>query len=527
MIFNARGEFLAGQGGAQGSLNGTPFPFPSYGGGAFLDAQRIVVKLAGGAGGAVAIWDRVNQPQVVQPVRAANDVYGGGGNWLAFASDAAGAHMWGSVALEGAVPRGVGLDGTIAFCKNYQAGVGLVVDDPLLPQYEDPAWYASELQLLAKGGGIWLRAADGVRTGCKVWGGPPFTPRPAIANCQSLKLATSGSGQDWLVYWCSLGLVAQVDGALDGWILESRPLAFTHDVIADPDRPDSVRIVWSTTRGEGPNDIVIFSVAAAGCSLLRKADGVMPQTPQWKNLPQATEPPAQVPTRPLWVGAFEFQTSPQAPGSCALLVRNCSGAFARPVILDSESAGLAHLNRVLGYFLGGSTVADIEALAETWAAEYRPVAYWDDNHWPTLPELPVGAWLCQRMYQPAGQSLADFTASIDAELARISPLRLPVALVVQAYNTNETLSPDLIPISRAALALASKWLHVVALLLFSGYGRNEGAGSGKGGLDENPDLLAFWSGVLPSMQTPVFSPWVPPAPKPPEPPRLYLSHRKV
>lgn len=233
---NGRGDVLMGSGGSQGSVNGQVYPFASDGRGCWLDDDTILLQLS--AGNVLATWrfrDGV-APVVLEPRRGANAMAGGGGHWLADVNG----YVYGSIPdIPGAALIGVAPDGTLAYYPNAQSGIGLVIINPNGQALYYPAVVAKPApQVVGAGVVIWERGAVGR---------PPL--RPAMADAQGWQLVTV-DGEDWIVYWSeSVGLVAQRDGAKDGYLL-GRGAWHYHARNVD----GQLRIVWSVTDGEGPND---------------------------------------------------------------------------------------------------------------------------------------------------------------------------------------------------------------------------------------------------------------------------------
>jgi hypothetical protein len=190
-------------------------------------------------------------PTVLYPF-GANDLCAGGGRWLGWSSVVGLVGSLGSKPLAGL--RAAGPDGTLAYCPNYQSGRGLILAsvDPagVIAEFLVPgAGYTLDVQVLGPTSAIWR---DG-RNPC-AYGVPVPTPALGSGRLRRVDLA----GEIWLVYWAEgTGLVAQVDGATDGYVLESRPIAFNHDAVGVA---GALVVAWSTTQGEGPNDLVTVTV---------------------------------------------------------------------------------------------------------------------------------------------------------------------------------------------------------------------------------------------------------------------------
>jgi hypothetical protein len=96
-LLNGRGDVLGGAGGAQGSVNGVAYPFQTYGGGAWIDDDTVLLSIPAPppTGSVLARW-RPGEP-LPTPIAenlGANDWAAGGGRWVAWL---AGYGMFGSL----------------------------------------------------------------------------------------------------------------------------------------------------------------------------------------------------------------------------------------------------------------------------------------------------------------------------------------------------------------------------------------------------------------------------------------------
>lgn len=508
---NSRGDVICGGGGELGSYNGQYYPFETWGSGVFVTDDDILVILR--SNNSIARWSPKNwstPPVVVQPPRNANAMVAGAGRWLAFVNTPSWSGVFGSLGdLPGAGIGAASREGTLAYVPNYQVGTGIVLVSPDGTKTKSvPGMVPYGLQVQPRAAAVF--DPDGLAA---IWDGPGAygcsLPRPKVADARAIKRQRVGD-VDWLVYWSqSKGFIAQIDGDPYVWLIDSREIEYNHDVC---EVNGKLRIVWSTTTGERPQDLVIVDVTRDKVEYLRTASGVPPMEPQWTDfyVPPTPLPPVVLPDRPLWIGCFEFQQTPQGPGNIALAVRNISGHQSRVQIVAFETRDVVS-GDIAGEYIGGSTVDDIERLAATLTR--RPVAYWDDNVWPRWPVLPDDSWLCIRAYQPVGQSLEAFEQSVAQQIAAAP--NYPIAIVGQAYTQLEPppsiLTKDLAPLQRVLLRLASTHANVVALLLFSGYGR-------AGGLQDHPDDLAFWTEIVPQIARPPLESLTWPVVEPPQPP---------
>jgi len=521
----------AGRRGIVGAIGGVPgwidrryFPFASYGGGDWVDDDTLIVVDAR-SGGTTKLWRPYDDPDAVSmldawnPPSIANAVSGGGGRYLAWAGYPSGSVLYGAL---GAIPYAgfgdVAEDGTIAFKTVYQSDHGITIVPPDAPGRYDPT-RPNDLPTgwirLDAPSGIDLRALPG---GQATWRGGAYgrpAPRPFYADAMGL-MVLRVADEDWLLYWSNArpGLVLQLDGGDHGYVLDEVGEAFNHDAFGGADR---ATIAFSRTQGEAPGDLCVLLANRDGVTVARDAAG---QVLDWQvdglghstRAPirwQALDYPLVLPTidRPLWLGWFEFEQSRRGPGNAALLVRNASGAQDRAVIVTDETVGRVS-GRVVGHYVSGATVEEVEAAARRVAAGgVVPVAYWDGRRWPRLPSLPPGAWIAQQAYCGAAEDLATFEGAIDHELRRF-PADAKLAIVGQQYTSNASLagyvdptspsphdSHGIRPLIPVLLRLAARFPNVVALLPFSGYDR-------RGGLVDHPDLVAPWQQVANGLRTP-------------------------
>ncbi len=191
----------------------------------------------------------------VMRLTGANDlVAAGAGLWLGWTALEG---VFGTVTLPLAGVVAAGFDGTLAYCPNYQTGIGVVLRAPGGQETAIPTAVPLGLgffQVLSATSAVWTD----FHTGLTTFGRPAFTAALPVGRCRVARVR----GEDWLVYWSEgTGLVAQVDGALDGYILETAPTAFNHDaVMVHGPSGEELLVAWSLTAGEGPGDLVRVQV---------------------------------------------------------------------------------------------------------------------------------------------------------------------------------------------------------------------------------------------------------------------------
>lgn len=196
----------------------------------------------------------------------------------------------------------------------------------------------------------------------------------------------------------------------------------------------------------------------------------------------AAEPTPALPDltgRALWLGFFEGNTSEPAalgPGNCLVAGRRVTGRQERPFII----AGGTPTGRELGRWVQGSSVGEIEDNARMVS---RPVAYWDSRAWPRLPVLPHDSWLCLQAYCRRDESPQAFRDAMKRELDKVRDRA--VALVAQCYTSNALNTTDLASLVPVYADLVNAYPNVVAVLVFSGYGRATG-------YEDHPEVHELW-----------------------------------
>jgi hypothetical protein len=297
-LMDGRGHVLCGGGGLQGSLDGTPLPFATYGGGCWYDDRGTALEqLREPAPGTLAFWREAAAPALLP--RGANDFAGGGGAFVAWLR---GYGVWGSLEqrlagtdeeiraqlrIAGTCgPHSVAPDGTIGYVRDRDNGYGLTLVAPSGRVVFAPGVPANfDIQVLGDGVAIWRGGAVGRPA-----------PRPTLTDAQGLLLEPF-NGSDWLLYWSESrgGLILQPDGDPYGAILEPRPIAFNpHLRVVD----EQLHITWSTTQGEGPNDLVVCVFDGTRVFYQRTADGWHAVPPRWLDLSAPIPPPIERPIEP-------------------------------------------------------------------------------------------------------------------------------------------------------------------------------------------------------------------------------------
>ena len=240
-VFNSRGDVVAGVGTAPVSVNQTAVDTGGRGG--WLTDDEAIYNRCPASGCEVVVYD-VRSGQIRQVFgQGANVVNGGGGVWAAWNNT--GLYLSDGLHLPQAGSGTVGPDGAVAYCPNYQGGVGIDVReaDGRIWRLTDGIVY--DLQLLGSGRAIW-REGHVVHVANLPPINPPITdaykPRAAEVN-----------GEWWVCYFSgALGVVARPFASNDGYPLGLGD-KFAHDIIA---AGANLRVCWAIHEGEFPHEIV-------------------------------------------------------------------------------------------------------------------------------------------------------------------------------------------------------------------------------------------------------------------------------
>jgi hypothetical protein len=303
-ILNGRGDVLAGVAGVQGSLNGVPFPFQTFGGGAWLDDNTVLVSIPAPPPleAVLAIWHPGDAaPTILPENRGANEFAAGGGRYIAWLAGYGCFGSLGHLPAAGVAGRlSVSPDGTIAYIPDRGYGYGLAIVDSDGLAHEVAGIYAGSEQTIRAGVAIWKHGAYGIPV-----------PVPACPDAQNVLVADL-EDERWIVYWSDrVGFIAQVDGADDGYILGTTPTFFNHHV---RNVDGELLVTWSVTQGEGPSDVVRFLVDRTEPRVRLEAPPVEPPIE-----PPIEPPPIDPPVEPPDVEPPEPEQPPQQPEVPAML----------------------------------------------------------------------------------------------------------------------------------------------------------------------------------------------------------------
>lgn len=398
-------------------------------------------------------------PQIVQPPRGYNFMVAGGGRFLAHAVG------WGLTGSLGWKPDATcysaSPDGTLAWKRVYQSGGGLTLSAPDGSEVDVPDAHvvAQEVHVLGPGRAVWtdVNGERGIRSV------GVLQPKPAL-RARSLRYLELFR-ETWLVYQCSLGLVAQLDGATEGYILESTGHAFNPDAI---EIGGEILVCWATSRGEGVGELVKTLV-----------DRTQPRVP-------LVEPVVVPPiNRALWLGWFEFSgrvdlSNCYLPVDSAMLVRRRADEAPIAQYVASEGSGTGPASLELA-------IADARGRHPTLPV----IPYWTANNGRQSGPVPSGDWIGVEAYCGATEPLPQFEARVRAALARVRK----AVLIAQCYTSNAGLTRDLVSLVPVYARLLRDVPSVLGCLVFSGSGRATG-------LQDHPEARPLWESVFATIRGP-------------------------
>ena len=445
-VLNRRGEALCGVAGIGGSVEGTPYPFKSDGSGGWVTDDTIITQRS--ADSALVMWTRGDSHETLVDPRG-GWVVAGGGRWQSFIR-AAQSLIYGTALGEvpGAATYAMGLDGTLAWKPVYQSAGGLTLTAPDGSTVSVADAVPLDVHVLGPGRAVWSDARGTVRSV-----GLHSDLRPG-ATAGRTRFVVTADGTSWLVYWNDQhGLIAQVNGATTGYVLESRPTAFNHDAVAVG---DDVVVAWSVTQGEGPNHLVKFVVnqQAVRCTF-----------GQGLALPVTTinfgEPPRSTMSipcfeRPIWQAPFfshsrQYGSTPldQHAGNCAW-VRTSEMDVAPPLphitTVDDGNVAAANLNLTIAWLVSDTSIGALAArVNEALTYPAKPVvAYLDNLGWPEAnPFTSTRVWPSIQAYPRVGESVDAFKARVEAAVVRVAAYGLPMVLTSRFDDTAGTIPVDL------------------------------------------------------------------------------------
>ncbi len=498
-------QVIHGGGGLPGHLDGKQYPALTYGRGQWLTKTSILCQLreniaAPGAPACLAIYTPSSGSMIPLNLTGdpnkfwqAGDFAANGGNFIAWL---AGVGVYGTLSapdydLSAAgvvIPFSVGPDGAKVFVPNRQNGVGLVLVNPDGSLVDIPGINPQDVQVLGANKVRWKGGAHGLDPA-----------KPALANAAGLQTVFV-DGVEWLVYWSEgLGLIAQINGATDGWVIDRRPNEFHYHAVAANGK---LWLAWSTTDGEGPDDVVVCSVATAGVSYgsvapYRLAANWAPATPTWEQFvvapPVVITPNVSALPRKIWVAPYYSHSVRYGDTPIADHVGNAitvvAGTADNPTVaLKAEldrirplglpmivQGGVAieavNLNQVIAWLVSGTDMNNLgqNVYAALGMPEKPVIAYLDNRNWPTAkPAWMSGrVWPAVQAYRGPGEDMGVFAASMNSVMANVSGYGQPIVLTPRFDDFNGSGSVNQ---TLEAMPLYDQWLRkffVVGLMPFA------------------------------------------------------------
>lgn len=312
------------------------------------------------------------------------------------------------------------------------------------------------------------------------------SPPTFLPGARNIRWAASGSGTDWWAYWVDgLGLVAHRTGALPNGYLLSRDDAFHHDIVTS--ETGRLLACWSTDSGESPNGY-------------RKVDvWTLPIV----NLVDLLTKPIPPVDRTMWMIWFEHAVPPARPpgngviNASDLIVRTFDGTpIASYIAPEAEGNTIEAYSRAL-----------IKARALN--PNLPVVSYWPRQLHGPDGFIPPGDIIAPEAYVLAGEPLDVADRRIRTLVRRLQR----VALVMQCYDTNASLTTDLDSLIPMYARICHEELNIGMGMAFSDWGRNiPNSNPPRGGLQVHPELRPRWTQFSSTIRTPP----VPPPPLPPE-----------
>lgn len=439
-LFNKRGQILAGVAGNQSSLDGVLLPV--QGNAAFKDDDTIIgVSLDFSKVISFPISNPANQSDVL--LHGANNIFGNNGKWAVFyQGENVPSLVEGSLGtLSGAYIYGIGSDGTIAWKRTYQSPSGLTLTAPDGSVVDLPNANPIDLQVLGPGQVLWQE----FNAGLYAYG--VTVPKTAITPFVT-RVVTLGTDR-WVIYGTHTGgLIAQKDGAADGYILVPiGSVAYNHDVVVVD---SAIHITWSLTKGEAPSDVRSITL-----------DLTQPTI-------QLTTPPIPIPNgiqahpRKLWLAPYfsfsirygddavsDFETFANAAVAEGDDVNTPSDLLrifndGLPMIVGQEygAQAIPYIGNVIAWLASGADFSSLTtAILNALKLPEKPIiAYLDSpDQWPTSKPSFITTdkiWPAIQAYRRAGESINDFTVRMKGYLDRVTSYGNAIILTPRFDDVN-------------------------------------------------------------------------------------------
>lgn len=483
---NSKGEWCAGVGGGVASFQGKVLA-QQAGGTCFVDDDHVIYQVCQ-SGCQIVVHNVRDDSKVPVDDTGASPISADGGVWV----------IWGGLAKKGVrdslgrswdtagiCASSVGPDGDIALKNAYQSygpwtvykkdGTTWQLQPGTTPQQADGSDLGHDVNDLCLLGNN--RASFTIHGEPQVAGDVPLV-NPVTRPFWWLRLVETPQGW-YALYQESAGshLVLQKVGTTQGYVV-GQGNTFQPDArLVGTD----IWVRYSTTAGERPQDIVVQPIDLTTPmidlnSLLVKHPPVYPKFGQ--NL----------------LSGYFYQYSDQygdnasAPGNCTVLVEPnvWKRVPASKQLICSTNALPTTLDRVAAIFVSASDVNSLESAATAAKTLYPQIpvlGYLDGRNWTSIPRQNID-WFGVQAYCGKNESLVAFEQAIQTLITQIDA---PIALVLQDYDTNDTLTKDLVDVQDVYQKLVFNNQNVIAALRFSD-GRSSGS---LGGTRVHPELYEW------------------------------------
>lgn len=260
-FLNSLGEWAAGVGtgnASWGSASGTGLVVWTPGGNTcWLDDNTLVAKHCPASSCAIKTQNiRGTAEEVTVAPRGAENISAGGGVWAAWLG---GYGVFTSTELlkpaSWISPRSVGPDGAIAIQRTYQAN-GWDVFEKDGSQWVLTEKDATDIHLLGSHRAFWVEGGEP-----KVVGGIPL-PKPVTRPFWGLRMLETPDQGWWILYQESKqGRLVLQDEDGKGYVITTGE-AFAPDfvLLQSAASADTIRVVWSTTAEENPEDVLVRDI---------------------------------------------------------------------------------------------------------------------------------------------------------------------------------------------------------------------------------------------------------------------------
>lgn len=487
---NTKGEWCAGVGGGIASFNGRVLAQPA-GGTCFKDDDHVIYQVCDGNGCRNVLHNVRDDSKVVVDATGSSSISADGGVWV----------LWGGLTKlgvrdslgrtwpdAGMCPSSVGPDGDIALKNSYQSygpwtvykqdGRTWQLQPGTSPQQADASDLGHDVNDLCLLGNN--RASFTIHGEPQVVGDVPLC-NPVTRPFWWLRLVETPLG--WFALYQEAGgrLFLQKIGTTQGYVVAPGPNTFEPDARLVG---NIIFVRYATNQGETPDSVVNQPVDLA-TPMIDLSALVQTHVPTYPKFNQAM------------LSGYFYQYSDQygdnqsAPGNCTVLVE--PNVWKRvPIsvqLICSTNALPDTLDRVAALWVSAEDVNSLETAAAAVKAQYPSIpvlGYIDGRNWTRVPKNVD--WFGIQTYCLKGESVAAFQQAIQSLIAQLEPFG-KIALITQNYDTNASLTGDLVPLQNIYQQLAYKNTSVIAALRFSD-GRSI-AGTTTGGTRVHPELYPW------------------------------------